>query len=114
MPEIVKVRESRKEGAKAIDVTYDFGSNLEVMSKKFGPETVYGAALETFKSDLRKMVRTRLNAKETDDQINAAVKAWIPGARSGDPKLARIHKLLDQLPGAEQAAILKRFKMVAS
>lgn len=106
----VKVRESRKAGAEAIEVAYDFGDNLDGMVKKFGADAVYSAALESFKADLRKMIRPRLIAKEPDQQIHEAVKSWTPGPRSGDPTVARIHKLLDQLPGAKQEAILKRFK----
>ena len=110
MPESVKIRESRKEGARTIEVAYEFGNNLDTMVKRFGEDAVCSAALETFKSDLRKMVRARLVAKEPDEQIQASAKMWKPGARSGDPKIARIHKLLDQLPGAEQQAILKRLQ----
>jgi len=113
MPETVKVREERKEGARSIDVTYEFGSTLEEMIESFGPDKVYSAALETFKADLRNMVRARLKAKEEDEEIHEAVTAWTPGARSGNPNVARIHRLLDKLPGAEQKAIRERLGSLA-
>ncbi len=109
MEQTVKVKEAKSDKARKIKVLYDFGDNLDEMVQKFGDETVHIAALETIKGDLRKMVRARLKANETDDQIQSAVEVWLPSTISGDPKVARIHKLLDQLSGEQQTEILNRY-----
>lgn len=114
MPGVITVKASRGEGARSITVEREFGNNVGEMVKIFGEEAVYAAAHATMTADLRKMVTTRLKANEPDEEIIAAVAAWKPPLRTGDPLLVRINKLMEQLPGEKQAALLRRYGVPAS
>lgn len=114
MPATITVRESKGEGARSITVEYEFGRTLERLAKIIHEDTVFSAAVATFTADLRKMVRARLKAGESDQAILDAVKAWKPANKGGDPVVARINQLMDKLPGDKQAALLQRFGAKAS
>jgi hypothetical protein len=95
-----------------ITVEYEFGSNLEDATAKFGEETIFASAIADLKVGLQAFVRTRLRKAEDEYMDDATIIAeaanWTPGAKraAADP-MAKLTALLSKLSPEQRAALLE-------
>jgi hypothetical protein len=107
MPQTVKIRESKQEGARTITVIYEFGKEVDDLVRKFGPEVVFNAAVDALTRDIRAIVRARLKAGESDEQIQVFVDSWKPVSRVSNEKVSRLGKLLAKCTEEDMVQIRK-------
>ncbi|MCF8049492.1 MAG: hypothetical protein K9L19_18230 [Desulfarculaceae bacterium] len=102
---LIEVKESRKQGARTFTTHYTFGETLEEIVEQFGEDVVYNAAKDALTRDIRALVRVRLKASESDDQIHAALHGWRAFSRSSNPNVSKFGQLLAECTAEEVAAI---------
>jgi len=115
--ETFKTAESKEEGARSLELGYDFGDTLDQASEKFGDDVV----MDNYKKSARISVQTRIRdlmkAGKTDDEIREYVeKEWVPGLKTARVQVSTAEKLLkafSKMPAEEQALILAALKPAA-
>lgn len=102
---LIEVKESRKHGARIFTTHYTLGKTLEEIVEQFGEDVVYNAAKDSLTKDIRALVRVRLKAGESDEQIQAALVRWRPFTRSSNSNVSKFGRLLAECTAEEVAAI---------
>lgn len=64
-----------------IEVSYDFGENVNDMIERFGAEVVQNAAIAQIRIDLQSIVRGMLEDGKTNEEILTKVAEWKPGVK---------------------------------
>lgn len=106
----MEVKAKIPELSKEVSVEYDFGSNLDEASEKFGPETVYEGFLAEAVISLQSIIRAAARAGKTDEETNTIVADWKPGvSRRGkaDPVAGLMAKFGKMTPEQQKALIDK-------
>lgn len=107
------VKTTSKKTSREMEVEYDFGSNLQEASAKFGEDVVYGKFLDSAIIALQAAVRTALDANKTEAEVLEKVAKWklgivnrTPGTTSVDKAVATIVKL----PEEQRKAAIEKMK----
>lgn len=94
--------------AEPVTVEYDFGDNLADMTSKFGEDVIQSRARASLVIDLQSAIRRHINAGKSDDEITAAVAAWVPGVKAAAKSPAdKLKALLDGKSDEEKLKILQ-------
>ena len=108
--ETFKTTESNAEGARSIELGYEFGENLDAAAEKFGDDVVMANFTKSAKISLQARVRDLMKAGKTDEEIQTYVASeWVPGLKTARVQVSTAEKLLkafSKLPAEEQARIL--------
>jgi len=113
------VAESGNEGARSLEISYDFGANLDEAVAKFGADVVFSGFIADGKVAVQGVARRLLkNNKEdgsayTDEEIHTKVAEYVPGVKadrgSSDP-FAKIEKVVGKLTDAQKVEMLEKLK----
>ena len=105
-----KTTESNVEGARSIELTYNFGDNLDGAAEKFGDDVVMANFEKSAKISLQARVRDLMKAGKTDEEIQTYVASeWVPGLKTARVQISTAEKLLkafSKMSAEEQARIL--------
>lgn len=74
-----------------VEVSYDFGGNLEEAVSKFGEDVVYARYKASAVIDLQSLIRGQIRKVKEGEMIDVAViqevvAAWVPGVRQARGK----------------------------
>ena len=96
---------------RVVTVTYDFGKDMATSVEKFGENVVHSKFVQSAIIDLQSLIRRLLKAGKTDDEINAEVSGWKPGAKVTVRKSGKEKALdaLGSLSEEDRAAILAQY-----
>jgi len=107
---MTEITAKKKDSEKSVKVSYDMPETLDALVEKFGAEAVAGAATDSFTISIQSVIRR--NFDKSQEEIEAAVAAWLPGVRQAGvkkspavdtrlrsviPPLPSIHSVLSQL-----------------
>lgn len=77
-PESGVIEVAAKKGERSAAITYDFGKDLDEMVDKFGTEVVFTNARANMKISLQGIMRRRVEAGESCDDLTVT---WKPGVQ---------------------------------
>lgn len=114
---LIVVEASKKIGDedRAVEVTYNFGENVQDAIAKFGEEVVHSNFIRAAKITLQAIMRRGLEANKNEEEIASIVANWKPGValeRSFDPLAALVNKMKD-MSEDEIAATFEKLKAAA-
>lgn len=117
----IKTRAPKAPGSTEKDVVsheceFDFGDSPDNTISKFGLENTVNSAIESWIIDLQAGIRARLNAGNTEEEINDFVANWEPGKKmprvAADPK-TRLLSGLKKLSAEERRELLEALEGAA-
>ncbi len=91
---------------------YDFGADLDSATEKFGKDAVYKGFVAESVIAVQGVIRDMLTKGKTNEEIEAAVAAWKPGAtrvRAADP-ISSITQKFAKMSKEEKIAFLQKLK----
>lgn len=100
-----------KEG-KTATINYDFGSNLQEMTEKFGEDVVYSNAKRAMTITAQGAMRRMLVAGKSQEEIQEKMSLWKPGValeRTVDP-VASLMRSWGSMSDEQKAEILQKLK----
>jgi hypothetical protein len=118
----MEISAKKKDSPTVITVNYEFPENLKDLAAKFGDAVVYGKAMDSLVIDVQAMVRRHMtdsvDAKgvvtskaKTQDEIQALVKAWVPGVGAvRRSPVEKVGTLIAQMSPEEKKALLAQLK----
>lgn len=86
---------------------YDFGANLDEMTKLFGDESVYNSALADMKVQANDFARPLIKEGKSFAEVQKELDGWKPGVRMSR-KLSQVEKarrIIDALSDEEKIAL---------
>jgi hypothetical protein len=102
--------ESGEKEARKIELTYDFGDNLDAAAEKFGDDVVMDAFVKSAKIQLQARVRDLMKAGKTDAELMEYVQnEWVPGLKTARVQVSTAEKLIKafgKMTAEDQARIL--------
>lgn len=84
------IKATKKDSDKVVQVEYDLPETLEGLSEKFGAEAVASAATDSFTIAIQALIRRHFD--KSQEEIEAAVAAWLPGVRQAGVKKTPLEK----------------------
>ena len=82
---MTEITAKKKDSEKSVKVSYDMPETLDALVEKFGAEAVAGAATDSFTISIQSVIRR--NFDKSQEEIEAAVAAWLPGVRQAGDRL---------------------------
>jgi hypothetical protein len=102
--------ESNADGARTIDLEYDFGTNMDESIAKFSEEVIHASFVKQAKVVLQARVRDLMKAGKTDDEIKEAITQWVPGIRQPRAAAAttvdKLMKAVGKMSAEDKAKIM--------
>lgn len=101
---------------RAYEGLYDFGDNLDQAVEKFGAGVVFKGFVAENVISLQSVIRDALMKGKTEDEVEAIVAAWKPGAtrtRVSDP-IAAITGKFAKMSQEEKVAFLQKLSDMVS
>ena len=92
----------------ALEVDFDFGSDLDAMAKIFGDTIVFEKAKASMVVALQGFIRDRLKAGDKTPEIRKKCDEWKPGLKKrGLSPAEKVSREIDKLPPDVKQALLK-------
>lgn len=101
------IKATKKDADKVVEVEYAMPEGLDALVEKFGAEAVASAATDSFTIAIQALIRR--NFDKSQEEIEAAVGAWLPGVRGPVSKKTPLEKAqaaLRQMSAEDRAALL--------
>lgn len=108
-----------EEGARKLELSFDFGNSTARAVELFGEEAVLAGFIKGAKVALQGNVRAKMSLTgedaKTDDEILSEAADWKPGTRAtrATSKTSKIEKLLEGMGDDEKAALLLKIQEMA-
>lgn len=96
---------------RTVEAQYDFGDSLQDMSDKFGEDVVFSNAKQNIRITLQAMIRRMIQKGETEETIQDAVSAHVPGVggQKADP-VDKFKQKWQNLSSEERERLLEELK----
>ena len=106
----MEISAKNKTGAN-VTVNYDLPTDLAGLTAKYGEAVVYSNAKSALVIGLQALLRR--NIDKPQEEVQAAVDAYVPGVRASGPRQSTFEKLqnsVDSLSEEEKKELIKRLK----
>ena len=109
-----------EEGARKLELSFDFGNSTARAVELFGEEAVLAGFIKGAKVALQGNVRAKMSLTgedaKSDDEILSEAADWKPGTRAtrATSKTSKIEKLLEGMGDDEKAALLAKIQEMAT
>ena len=111
--EKVSTSESNAEGARKLDVDFNFGEDLDNAADLFGDEPVYNLYLRGARIAVNQFVSDQMKAGKTDEEILSLVTEFKPGTKAPRQAATSVEKLMKaftKMTAEDKARILASLK----
>lgn len=99
-----------------VQVTYDFGTDLDEAVEMFGAEVVFSRYKSAAVIDLQAYMRGLIRQEKPVDEIESSAEDWKPGMRQprGKSNQEKLSTLLDKMDPAVVQEMLKKHLAAAA
>lgn len=95
----IKVKSGREADARTVTFEYDIPTSVEHLVNKFGEEQVTELAQRSIVLAVQALARQKLAAGASDEDIQHAVRGWVPGVRVTPVKKSPFERAQSALAG---------------